>query len=147
MSDPAKNAGGVIRTVYLYIFALLGLVLTVIGTVRTVDMGLKAFVFTRADEEQRSYARQPPAPPIALDPQTPTGELKLSEFDRAALRKWQDDYARWQAAQAKVDPITSQRQREASTNVALLAVGLPLYLLHWRVIRREHGRGTVTRGG
>ena len=34
-----------IRTIYLYLFALLGLALLTIGGVRFVDMGLKAFVF------------------------------------------------------------------------------------------------------
>jgi uncharacterized protein (UPF0248 family) len=43
----------IIRTIYLYIFALLGLVLVIIGGVRFVDMGLKAFVFTKAEEEDK----------------------------------------------------------------------------------------------
>lgn len=52
-----------IRTIYLYLFALLGLVLLTIGGVRFVDMGLKAFVFTKAEEEVRLiYDQVPPIP-------------------------------------------------------------------------------------
>ena len=40
-----------IRTIYLYLFALLGLVLLTIGSIRFVDMALRAFVFTKADQE------------------------------------------------------------------------------------------------
>jgi len=47
----------IIRTIYLYLFALLGLVLIIIGGVQFIDMGLKTFVFTKADEEQKlSYS-------------------------------------------------------------------------------------------
>ena len=38
-----------VRTIYLYLFALVGLALLTIGAVRFVAMGLKAFVFTKAD--------------------------------------------------------------------------------------------------
>ena len=44
-----------VRTIYLYIFALLGLVLLIIGSVNFLNMGLKAFVFTQADEESRIF--------------------------------------------------------------------------------------------
>jgi len=42
-----------VRTIYLYLFALVGLTLLVIGTVRFVDMGLKAFVFTKAEQAEK----------------------------------------------------------------------------------------------
>lgn len=52
-----------IRTVYLYIFALLGLILIIIGGVNFIDMGLKTFVFTKADEEEKlSYFNSMPYP-------------------------------------------------------------------------------------
>ncbi len=45
------RGGTVIRTVYLYLFAVLGLVLVTIGGVGSVDMLLKGVVFRRADDE------------------------------------------------------------------------------------------------
>ena len=49
----------IIRTTYLYLFTCLGLVLLTIGGVRFLDMGLKVFVFTKAEQEQR-YDINPP---------------------------------------------------------------------------------------
>ena len=47
-----------IRTIYLYAFALLGLIFLCISGIRFLDMGLKAFVFTQADEQMKmEYAR------------------------------------------------------------------------------------------
>lgn len=56
-----SRAGSVIRTVYLYLFAVLGLVLITTGGVGSVDMLLKGAVFRRADDERRFY--RPEAPP------------------------------------------------------------------------------------
>ncbi|MDD5590262.1 MAG: hypothetical protein PHQ47_03785, partial [Candidatus Portnoybacteria bacterium] len=56
-----------IRTVYLYTFALLGLVLMTIGGVRFIDMGLTAFVFTKADNEQRLINKQLSFAPIEVE--------------------------------------------------------------------------------
>jgi hypothetical protein len=127
-----------IRTIYLYLFALVGLALLAIGTVRLVDLGMKALIFTQADQSQRIYARMPPSAPIPnekIDKAQASADLTPEE--KAALKQWLVDYQTWQDAQAKLDPVQEQRQRDASTSLALLFVGLPLYLYHWGTIRKE----------
>lgn len=104
----------IIRTIYLYIFALLGLALIIIGSVRFLDMGLKIYVFTKADQELRYDYRVPP-PKIE-------GEGDVAECPELISN---DDY------------ITSRRHRDASINLSLILVGLPLYLYHWGIIKRE----------
>ena len=49
-----------IRKIYLYLFSLIGLVLVVIGCVELVNLGLKAYVFTSADQ----YYSYPVAAPV-----------------------------------------------------------------------------------
>ncbi len=122
-------------------FSLLGLVLLVIAGVRFLDMGLKAFVFTRADEEQRFYSKQPPMPyPVekleAIGNQE-TGKEVLTEEEKTQLGNILRDYKAWQETTAKIDLIASQRHRDASFNLAMILIGLPLYLYHWRIIKRE----------
>ncbi len=90
-----------IRTIYLYLFACLGLVLLTIGGVRFLDMGLKAFVFTKAEQEQR-YDVSPPS-----------------------------------SDEPEVSYVTVRRHRDASLNLSLILIGLPLYLYHWRTIKKE----------
>lgn len=128
-----------VRTVYLYTMALLGLVLLTIGGVRILDLGLKAFVFTQAEQEERVSMRQPPMP-MALErlERIDRGENPdLTAQERAMVRQWLREYERWKEQADRVDPITSRRQRTASSALALILIGLPLYGYHWRTIRRE----------
>ncbi len=134
-----------IRTIYLYIFALLGLVLLIVGSVRFLDMALRAFVFTAAEKEERLWSKQPPFPPIEIakigrvegEKLSPKEEVNLSNEEKAIIDNWIIQYNNWREERAKIDPVTSRRHREASLNLAFILIGLPLYLYHWSIIRRE----------
>ena len=129
-----------VRTIYLYLFALVGLALITVGGVRFVDMGLKAFVFTQAEQEKRIRHKYPPMLPIILiegyeESEGTTQELTLRE--KQAIKNWTEDYERWQEEESKINYLTIKRHREASQNLAFILVGLPLYLYHWRIIKKE----------
>ncbi len=135
-----------IRTIYLYLFALLGLVLLIIAGVRFLDMALKAFVFTKAEEEERIMYKQPPYAPVAVNKlaeadgekmKVKEGEIVLTESEKASVDQWILSYNDWQERMNKIDPITSRRHRDASMNLAMIIVGLPLYFYHWGVIKKE----------
>ncbi len=127
-----------IRTIYLYLFTLVVLALITVGGVRFVDMGLKVFVFTKAEEEQRLTYKQPLSMPYSVQriEEFQDGE-ELSKEEKATIKQWLADYKDWQERKSKVDPVTARRHRDASMNLALILVGLPLYLYHWRIIKRE----------
>lgn len=119
---------------------MLGLVLLTIGGVQFINMGLKAFVFTKADEEQNFYLKQPPpvnVPLEKLQPAATGGQVTLSESEKQMIQLWLVDYKNWQEQQTNFDPIASSRQRDASINLALILIGLPLYFYHWVVIKKE----------
>ncbi len=129
-----------VRTIYLYLFTLVGLALITVGGVRFVDMGLKAFVFTQAEQEERIRHKYPPMLPIILiegyeESEGTTQELTLRE--KQAIKNWTEDYERWQEEESKINYLTIKRHREASQNLAFILVGLPLYLYHWRIIKKE----------
>ena len=126
-----------IRTVYLYLFAVVGLVLLIIGGVRFIDMGLKAFVFTQSDAEQRLYSMQPPMmyPVEKLEDIQQEGEL--TEQEKEAIGRWLLDYEQWEEQREAVDPVTANRHRNASINLAMILVGLPIYIYHWGTIKKE----------
>jgi len=127
-----------IRTVYLYLFTLLGLVLLIIGGVRFVDMGLKAFVFTKAEEEQRLIYKQPYSIPYPVQQIEKLQEEKgLSEEEKVTIKQWLADYKDWEERRSQIDPVTAKRHRDASLNLALILIGLPLYLYHWQIIKKE----------
>jgi len=134
----------VIRKIYLYIFALLGLVLLIIGCTRFINMGLKAYVFTQADEEVRMYDTVRPMMDIEMEEKI-TGldiveedvTVKLSKSQAEQLRYYVKESKAWEESQSKVDVITARRHRDAAMNLALILVGFPLYLAHWLIIRKE----------
>ena len=127
-----------IRAIYLYSFSLLGLVLMVIGSVRFIDMGLRAFIFTKADEQERLNRYNIPYPPSSLDKsQLADNQVNCTPEEQAALKQWTQDYQVWQEKQAQFDYVAAGRSRDASINLALILVGLPLYLYHWFIIRKE----------
>ena len=116
-----NNKYHLIRKIYLYTFSLVGLVLVVIGGVRLVGLGLKTFVFTKADV----YYEYPMVRPVKV---TPTPEGKTEEFQQPSKEEV-EEYQRNQKI--------SNRQREAAESLAMIIVGLPLYLYHWRMVRKE----------
>ena len=126
-----------IRTIYLYAFALLGLVLLVISGIRFLDMGLKAFVFTKADEEQRIRYSMPPMSYQLDKIEAMRQGGQLSAEETINLDQFLADYNAWKERSEKTDPLTAQRQKTASSSLAMILIGLPLYLYHWRVIKEE----------
>ncbi len=128
-----------IRILYLYVFALVGLMLVAIGAVRIVDIGLKVFIFKQADQPA-IYSGMSPYPPITIDTQT-TSDTKYNEKitteQKAMLDRWIVDYKNWEEQQKKIDYVASERERTASSSLAMILVGLPLYAYHWRIIRKE----------
>lgn len=137
-----KNS--LIRTIYLYLFAIVGLTLLIIAGVRFINMGLKAFIFTKADEQMRIEYKQSSYAPVPVEKlnqiQTDAAagkQVTLSEDQVQQIDQWLADYKNNSEARAKIDPISTQRQQEASISLAMIIIGLPLYLYHWGIIRRE----------
>ena len=131
-----------VRTIYLYIFALLGLVLLIIGSVNFLNMGLKAFIFTQADEESRIFSKQIPVPTISKIENIQQyieeeKEVCLSTEEKVIFENWLTNYNAWEESMSEFDPITSRRHRDASVNLSLILIGLPLYLYHWKIIKKE----------
>lgn len=110
-----------IKKIYLYLFSLLGLTLITIGSMRLLTLGLKVYVFTKADV----YYEYPQAPQIAKEM---VGEGTTST-SLTPSREQIDEFNKNQR--------TSNRQRDAAESLAMIIVGLPLYLYHWSVIKKE----------
>ncbi|MDP1706213.1 MAG: hypothetical protein Q8L36_00065 [bacterium] len=108
-----------IRWVYLYLFTVVGLVLMVVGAVQMIDLGLKTYVFTKADRP-------------SVYPSFPPGEFKNGEMDPVAQEKYEQ-----QRMVAEKQDKESQRQQTAANSVALLIVGIPLFGYHWNRIQKE----------
>jgi len=109
-----------IRKIYLYLFSLIGLVLVVIGCVQLVNLGLKAFIFTSADQ----YYSYPVAAPVSPADKNASITIPAQPTD-AQMKAYQDQQTK------------SQRESTAAEALAMIIVGVPLYLYHWRVIKKD----------
>ncbi|MBT3249805.1 MAG: hypothetical protein HN846_02370 [Candidatus Pacebacteria bacterium] len=98
-----------IRLLYLYLFAFVGLFTTIIGSVQLVDLGLKTYVFKVSN---RVYYPEP-----RLEGQA---QLSVEELDRRSQEE-----------------ESNQRKRQMSNSLAMIIVGVPVYLYHWKTIKKE----------
>lgn len=112
-----------IRTIYLYLFSLIGLVLITIGLVRLVDLGLKTYVFKNADQ----VLMHPLYPAVKL-PSDSGGQTPSSE-ERAKLEQDQLEFQKKQRQ--------SDRERAAANSLAMIIVGLPLFIYHWKTVQKD----------
>jgi hypothetical protein len=135
----------IIRTIYLYLFALIGLGMLVIGASMIINLGLKAWIFTKADQ-QETYIERPM--PISVNREFEAVEklevcsdkCELTENQKEAIGSWLEDYEEQQNQNKDRDPdfyISRNRQRDASTALSLILIGLPLWLFHWFIIKRD----------
>ena len=137
-----------VRTIYLYLFTLVGLTLLTVGTVQLVGLGLKMYVFPMAEEDayRQSISWIEPKGPgegiIADDVQEMAevcqNESSLSEEHQVLLGNWLEDYQAQKENRLSMEDIKAiNRQRTAAGALALILIGLPLYLYHWLTIKKE----------
>jgi hypothetical protein len=107
-----------LRKSFLYIFATIGLILTIISGVNLINLGLKTFIFTKADHFCYETI------PVSIDKVGKTTELTAEQ--KIA-----------QQNQCNEQRISNQ-QNQISTSVAMIIVGLPLYFYHWIKINKEN---------
>jgi len=138
------NKHSLIRTIYLYVFALTGLALLAIGSVMLVNLGLKAFIFTKADYEGIS---QPPLIWIGSKEMSQDDlitaiekcqdKCDLTDAQKQDIESWLNDYKAWQEQEANRGWAVQSRHRDASRALSFMIIGLPLYLYHWSVIKKD----------
>lgn len=136
-----------IRTIYLYLFATLGLVLLTIGGVILIELGLKMTIFQKADIDRLS---RPIMAPMIIEKTIQEADFvsvlekcntdpgcDFTDEDKELIQSWLADYSQWKQQDAEISYTTQQHQRQASRAIALILIGLPLYLYHWTVIKMD----------
>ena len=118
----------IIRKIYLYLFSLVGLVMVTIGMARLVTLGLKTYVFTKADTfypYPMMRSQLPPMEEMMKTRETATGTPELVEPTKKEIAQYEENQR------------ASNRQREAAEALGFIVVGLPLFLYHWSVVQRD----------
>ncbi len=100
-----------LRLLYLYLFSFVGLMITIIGAIQILDLTLKTYVF-RVSE----YTYYPESYPVKGEEPTVNPE---------ELRRRNEEEQ------------SNQRKRQMSNSLAMIIIGAPVYIYHWKTIRKE----------
>jgi len=129
-----------IRSIYLYLAAFVGLMMIIIPVVDMIKVGLETWVFPMAAEDE--YYNKYPSAPMGLDRSNPDilinkdGE-ELTVEDRDAFEAWKKDYQSWQEHQDSIDQKVVERQKDMVRDISTLIGGLFLFLTHGYVLRKD----------
>lgn len=131
--------------IYLYLVSLLALIALVISGSILLNLVLKGFIFTQADRYTSppavmyAPAKYPDGQSV-LAPDVKCGEkdtkcLETQQEILRSLRQQQTDYKKWEEEQNVF--WNSQRQGTAADALAFFIVSLPIYLIHWRLVKKN----------
>lgn len=113
-----------IKKIYLYLVSVIALVIMVIGGIILINMALKTWVFTKADNNfylDTYRCSQATTEPTTEKPVTPTCTAEQEEKQR----KEQEEQK------------TANKQRDAAQATAMILVATPVWYFHWRLAKRE----------
>lgn len=113
-----------IRRVYLYLVALISLVIIVIGSIQLINLGLKQWIFTKADQDFYSYPSSIDC--ASMSPEVKAKDISCSDPNFAAKEEQRQKNSR-----------EAQKQREAATAIAMIVVGSPVFYFHFKLARKE----------
>ena len=108
---------------YLYLVSLISLVMIVIASVGLINLALKSWVFTKADQDY--YFNLRPTCPIDEQGNVIEGCKEPTDVELEEQEKQQSDSR------------SAQRQRDAAQNIAFLIVATPVFVFHFRLARKE----------
>lgn len=130
MTSKAK----LIRTIYLYLASLISLIFVAVGTGNFINLGLKVYVFPKA--EKGGYSRCNEQPPVyALDKNAMAGVATPDQ--KTQLENLLRDYEDWKKRNTGAECYSQERQNTAVNALTMMIVALPIFLFHWRIIKKE----------
>lgn len=120
-----------IKKIYLYLVSLISLFIVVFGAITLLNMALKTWVFTKADNAYYykptldSCTRPVYENETTVDSKVPPGYRPCTEAELKEMEQQQRDQQ------------TGEKQRQASDAIAMILVGSPVFYFHWRLARKE----------
>jgi hypothetical protein len=130
--DKPKTPHSIIRTIYMYLVCLVAIVTFFIGSISALNITIKYFVFdikTLAYEQEPAVACQDPYK-YPQKEKTDSGQL-VTPLTEDEITACIERVTAEQITNGKKDALNS-----LSWALAALLVALPIWLYHWRFIRK-----------
>lgn len=105
-----------IKKVYLYLVSLVSLIILIVASIMLINMALKTWVFPKADTNYYEIVMC-------------TGGTDLSNPNDCPDQQ--------KSVENEQKNRTAQKQRDASTALAMIIVATPVFLYHWKLARKE----------
>ncbi len=123
-----------IRSVYLYLAALISLIFVAVGTGRLLNTALKFYVFPKA--EKGDYGQCNQAPPVyAFDKNVYAGVATVDQ--KTQLENLLRDYEEWKKNNIGEECYSAARQSSVVDALTMLIISLPILLFHWKIIKKD----------
>lgn len=131
MDTPTSaSRGRTIKSIYFYLVSFVALMMIAFSSADLINMALKTWIFTEAD----NYTYR-------MDcPTTPYYDEKGAVINDAAIKNQRiADCEKQQEINQKNDEQNrvSQRQNNIVRDISMIIVGIPLFLIHWRIVRSK----------
>lgn len=113
----------------------------IIGSIVFSNTMLKTYVFKAADQDRYSYNKRPTE--IYTSAEATKKVVKVdasSEFtddEKQLAHQWLEDYKNWSEHEKNIDYLAAERARDAAQSLAMILIATPIFILHWRVARKE----------
>jgi len=118
-----------IKSIYFYLVSFVALMMVVFSTADMINIALKTWVFTQADKDMYAYPKavcEVPAPVATPDPKA------VPAITKEDCEKQNEENIKQQEASR-----VAQRQRDVVRDISMIVVGIPLFLIHWRIVRSK----------
>jgi len=119
MEQPTHK-GSIIRNIYFYLVTFVALMMVVFSTADIINIVLRTYVFTKAD--QAYYYSAPCAASVGNQDET-------NKTDCAQNRDFE--------IKQNKENMVSQRQRDIVRDISFILVGIPLFILHWNIVKKR----------
>lgn len=110
-----------IKTVYFFLVSFVALMMIIFSSADLINTLLRTYVFTKADNFGGYYPEQ----------------VCIAKPDGTAMPA--EECAKQNEINQKRDKDSqeSQRQRDLVRDLSMIIVGIPVFVLHWRVARKK----------
>lgn len=110
----------VIKSLYFYMVSFVALMMVIFSVANMINIALKTWVFTKADMDYYELSCQMLYPT----------DVKAPSPDECEKQKEEN---RKQQENMKV----AQKQRDLVRDISMILVGIPLFAIHWRIVRKK----------
>jgi hypothetical protein len=125
-----------IRQIYFYAATLIFLIMSVVAAVTLLNLGMKTYVFTKADtaygakcDEAGNQYWEPRPMPVETPAKEGEAAKELTAEEKASRKA--------ACEQALADQKAGERQRELAQSLSMLLVAAPLFWLHFKWVQKE----------